>query len=122
MNCIYGKNYGLKKLKKQGSQNALFFSMRLIHSFEKSFFAFDFENRSAITLLRSFEKSCLSRKLFVTHLSAGNCVKVKTRSKVWRFFKNSFGRLQNGCYIGQSNARLRLDKSREPLLNCLDRA
>ena len=31
----------------------------------------------------SFEKSCLSQKLFVTHSSVGNHVKVRTRSKVW---------------------------------------
>ena len=40
-----------------------------------------------ITLLYSFEKSCLSQKLFVTHSSVCNRVKVRTKSKAWCLMK-----------------------------------
>ena len=46
---------------------------------KKAVFALGFKNRSALTLLRSFEKCCLSQKLFVTRLSVDNRVKVRTR-------------------------------------------
>ena len=33
------------------------------------------------TFMNSFEKSCLSLKLFVMHLSVGNRIKIKMRNK-----------------------------------------
>ena len=45
---------------------------------KKAVSALGFKKLSVITLLCSFEKSCLSKKLFVTHSSLGNCVKVRT--------------------------------------------
>ena len=60
----------------------------------KAVFALGFKKPSVITLwelweklfvpaffLSSFEKSCLSQKLFVTHFSVGNRVKVETRKQ-----------------------------------------
>ena len=76
----------------------------LENSFEKAVFGLGFKNRSVVALSPGFEKSCLSRKLFVTHSSVGNCVKVRTRRKVWRLMTNSFGRLRSDCYINQSKA------------------
>ena len=57
-----------------------FFFIFLRIALKRAVFALGFKKRFVILLLRSFEKSCLFQKLFVTHSSVGNRVQVRTRS------------------------------------------
>ena len=68
--------------------------MQFQNSFEKSCFHIPLEeiSYSIMTLLSyqlgSFEKSCLSHNLFVTHSSVGNRVKVRTSEQAVVFVCN----------------------------------
>ena len=54
----------------------------LDNSFEKSCLCIRLQETLCHNSFKSsFEKSCRSQKVFVTHLSVGNCVKVRTRKQ-----------------------------------------
>ena len=67
----------------------------------KAVFALGFKKRFITTLLCSLKKSCLYQKLFVTHSSVGNRVKVRTEKQSLLFTMTVYDKAEELGYPGE---------------------